>query len=338
MERNHDRRTPSPHTGTGAIRMMYSSDLVPGLTGITVELNRTSKDTFLGIDFRGYLQGTMAAFREMPPAPSRQVSIRDLPERIFQVLTTREYCYLSADRIATYKKELERQISDAVATNRPIRFFYDIGGGFHSTLSPTEGPASHEVGLGELLILFQIRTFVSKVKQLYQPGATFTLVIDNLCAAMVNNLKIPGTVDYCTKLRELIVDTGLSGVVELLVESELFTLADFAGARVAGASDRARFSTEVSKTSERLLSSRIDGIQVTQRASPTTICFRPFPGGDSRIQGGEVGLFADALQKIRPVLLTSRNVSEYTIQRESPYTFLPPAIRHLNFAKAFLGR
>jgi len=317
--------------------MMYSSDLTPGLTGINVELNRTSKGAFLGIDFRGYLQGTMAAFREMPPVPSQQVSIRDLPERIFKVLTTREYCYLSADRIASYKKDLERQISDAVATNRPIRFFYDIGGGFHSTLSAAEGPVSHEVGLGELLVLFQIRTFVSKVRQLYQPGATFTLVVDNLCAAMVNNLQVPGTIEYCTKLRELIVDTGLSGVVELLVESEQFTLANFAGARAAGAADRARFQAEVAKISERLLSSRIDGIHVTQRASPTTICFRPFPGGDSRIQGGEVGLVADAAQKIRPVLLTSRNAAEYTIQRESPYTFLPRAIRHLTFAKPFLG-
>jgi len=169
------------------------------------------------------------------------------------------------------------------------------------------------------------------------PGATFTLVVDNLCAAMVNNLQVPGTIEYCTKLRELIVDTGLSGVVELLVESEQFTLANFAGARAAGAADRARFQAEVAKISERLLSSRIDGIHVTQRASPTTICFRPFPGGDSRIQGGEVGLVADAAQKIRPVLLTSRNAAEYTIQRESPYTFLPRAIRHLTFAKPFLG-
>jgi hypothetical protein len=317
---------------------MYSSDLTPGLTGITIELNRTSKDAFLGIDFRGYLQETMAAFREIPPPASRPVSIRELPERIFQVLTTREYCYLSADRIATYKKELERQISDAVATNRPIRFFYDIGGGFHSTPNTAEGPVTHEVGLAELLVLFQVRTFISKVKQLYQPGATFTLVIDNLCAAMVNNLQVPRTVEYCATLREMIVETGLSGVVALLVESEQFTLADFAGARVAGASDRTRFSAEVMKISERLLGSRIDGIQLTQRATPTTICFRPFPGGDTRIQGGEVGLFADASQKIRPVLLTTRNVAEYTTQRESPYTFLPHAIRHLTFAKPFLGR
>jgi hypothetical protein len=317
--------------------MMYSPDLIPGLTGIAVELNRTSKGAFLGIDFRGYLQEVMAPFRETPPGAPESVSAKDIPERIFQVLTDRDYCYLSADRIAPYKKDIIARLSDAVAKNRPIRFFLDIGGGFLSSLIPAAGAASFDVGLGELFVLRQIRTFVSRVSRLYKPGVTFTLIIDNLCAALTSELQVPNTLAYCGKLRELIVETGLSGIVDLLVESENFTLADFAGARVAGATDRTRFHAEVAKTSERLLSGKIDGIHVTQRASATTLCFRPFPRGDSRIQTGEVALFADAAQNIRPVLLTSRNVSAYIAQKESPYTFLPRAIQYVIYAKPFLG-
>src|SRR5262245_43677346 len=118
-ERIHDRRTPSPYTRTGATRMMYSSDLMPGLTGIALELNRTSKGAFLGIDFRRYLQEMMAPFGESSPTTLEAVSAKDVPERIFQVLTDRDYCYLSADRIAPYRKDIVARVSEAVTNNQP---------------------------------------------------------------------------------------------------------------------------------------------------------------------------------------------------------------------------
>jgi hypothetical protein len=43
---------------------MLSSDLVPSLTGFSIDARRVSKDAFRGIDFRGYLQEAMAVFKE----------------------------------------------------------------------------------------------------------------------------------------------------------------------------------------------------------------------------------------------------------------------------------
>jgi hypothetical protein len=166
------------------------------------------------------------------------------------------------------------------------------------------------------MILRQIRSFVSQVRQLYAPGAVFTLVIDNMCAALINDIPLEHTKSYAQKLRSLIRETDMDGLVSLLVESEQFTEADFARMRLAAAppstadvstkqhenverflgrrcdrteaAERTRMYSEVTTASEKLLNTLIDSVHMTQRASATTICFRPFPGGDSRIQAGEV--------------------------------------------------
>ena len=169
------------------------------------------------------------------------------------------------------------------------------------------------------------------------------------------------------KLRTLIRETRMEGLVDLLVESERFTEADFARVRLAAAApapagdglstkqhenverflgrrcdsteaaERTRLYTEVTTASERLLSTLIDGVHMTQRASATTLCFRPFPGGDSRIQAGEVALLADGSRKIRPILLTSRNLREYSWHRDTPHHFLPGTIPHVTYARPFVG-
>jgi hypothetical protein len=343
---------------------MFSSDFVPSLTGISIDASRASKDTFRGIDFRGYLQEAMAVFREPLPACAEPVTA-DLPERIFDVLTSREYCYLSSARVAPYREQIIDFILKAVTNAQPIRFYYDIGGGYHATLEPGVAKLSFDVGLAELMILRQIRSFVAKVNPLYGPGAVFTLVIDNMCAALINDVPLEHTKSYVQKLRTLIRETGMNGLVDLLVESERFTEADFARVRLAAApgpaggvstkqhenverflgrrcdsaeaAERTRLYSEVTTASEKLLNTIIDSVHMTQRASATTICFRPFPGGDSRIQAGEVALLADGTKKIRPILLTSRNIHEYSWRREAPHACLPRSIPHVTYARPFLG-
>jgi hypothetical protein len=343
---------------------MLSSDLVPSLTGISIDARRVSKEAFRGIDFRGYLQEAMAVFSEPLPRCAEPITA-DLPERIFDVLTSREYCYLSSARVAPYREEILGFISTAVAKVEPIRFYFDIGGGYHATLEPGVAKLCFDVGLAELMILRQIRSFVATVSQLYGPGAVFTLVIDNMCAALINDVPLEHTKSYVHKLRTLIHETGMEGLVDLLVESERFTEADFARVRLAAApapggdvstkqhenverflgrrcdsteaAERTRLYTEVTTASEKLLNTIIDSVHMTQRASATTICFRPFPGGDSRIQAGEVALLADGSKKVRPILLTSRNINEYSWQRETPHACLPRSVPHVTYARPFIG-
>lgn len=344
---------------------MFNPDVMPSLTRAPAAATRQSRDAFRAIDYRAYLLETMATFRQLPAGPSEPMAAPDLPDRIFQVLTGRDYCYLSGARVAPYREEILGWISKAAAGRTPIRFFLDVGGGYHATLEPGAGPLSFGVGLAELMILRQIRSFVARVGRLHGPGARFTLIIDNMCAALINDISVERTAGYCEKLRALICETGMSDLVDLLVESEHLTDADFAGVRDAHAvpparnlsakqhenverflgrrcdgaeaAERTRLYAEVTTASEALLRSRIDGVRMTQRASATTICFRPFPGGASRIQAGEVALLGDAQGKVRPILLTSRNVGDYSCLRDAAPECLPSSISHVTYARPVAG-
>ena len=63
----------------------------------------------------------------------------------------------------------------------------------------------------------------------------------------------------------------------------------------------------VSEQTDRNINSLIDGIRMTQRATPQCFPFRPFPGGASRIQSGEMALFVNEHGNCKPALVTTEN-------------------------------
>jgi hypothetical protein len=95
--------------------------------------------------------------------------------------------------------------------------------------SPASAEPSFDVGLGELFVLHQIASFSRRVRGVYPPGVRFHIVIDNLCALLVNDIPAARTEAYCASFRELIEATVTSEVVRLIVEAEHFTIADFCG-------------------------------------------------------------------------------------------------------------
>ena len=307
-----------------------------------------------------YLAALMASFGALPNR-AEEAPPDSLPEKAFDILTNREFCYLSNSRVLPYRAEVLRLISNAIRQDRPMRFYFDIGGGYHASLRPGHEAVSFDVGIAELFVLRQIRKFSNRITAIYPPGVRFWLVIDNLCAHLINDIAVANTLGYCTKLRELIRAAGMDGIVDLLVESERTSVDEFARLRTGQAATRAngqptekehanveRFlgrvcdSDEASArlaryqqvvtASEQLLTPFIDGVHMTQRASPTTLCFRPFPGGDSRIQSGEVALRRGKGTQLTPVLLTSRNVIEFDCHRDRPDGLLPNVIPHVTYA------
>jgi hypothetical protein len=100
----------------------------------------------------------------------------------------------------------------------------------------------------------------------------------------------------------------------------------------AEALDRCIRYREVCAASEHLLTPLINGVHMTQRATATTLCFRPFPGGDSRIQSGEVALRSGSGPQLGPILLTSANVDEYLCYRDKPMHVLPSLVDHVTYA------
>jgi hypothetical protein len=309
-----------------------------------------------------FLQKVMLDISSSPNGSVDALRRQAVPGRVFDILTSRDFCYLSKSRVAAYREHILRLIAGAVHASEPIPFFYDLGGGYHAATSPGKDHLSFDVGLAELLVLRQVSSFAAKVRHVYVPGVTFTIVIDNVAALLINDIPIEKTVRYCERFRELIRQAGMSVPVDVLVESEHFTAADlqhlidadagrwsrpqvltrqqhanverFLG-RVCSAEEaleRAARYQPVIEASERLLERLISGVHATQRASDTTICFRPFRGGDSRIQSGEVVLTRNTRGTLHPILLTSQKTARYSLSRHRFPELLPPVIPHVTYA------
>lgn len=293
---------------------------------------------------------------------SQGASRSTLAAEIFGIQTRREFCYLSHARTEPYRAAALDSINRDLAANRPVRYYYDIGGGYHASLRPGIDPLCFDVGLGEVLLLRQIRLFQDRVSTVHAPGVAFSLVIDNLAARLINDIAVADTERYCARLRALIGELGMAGAVDLLVESEHFTVADFEASSAGStgtpgerhvthkqrqtverfigrtcdpgeAADRAARWSQVCSISEQLLDRLIHGVHMTQRASPTTICFRPFPGGDSRIQSGQVALLWENAERLRPILLTSHNAGHHAIQSLPLPDLLPEAVPGILLAR-----
>jgi len=284
-------------------------------------------------------------------------------EAVFRLLTSREWCYLSRQRVVPYHAQATAHVEKDIRAGRPLRFYYDIGGGYHASRDPwSEAELCFDVGLGELCILAQIESFHRAVLEHYAPGVEFHLVIDNLCALLVNDIPLDATTRYVARLRTLVEKRAPRARVKLLVESEHFSPSDYELPPLAPLMERLRPTVNasvienvarflgrpcgmeealerlaryraVTGVSEEHLESLIDGVHMTQRATPTTLCFRPFEGGDARIQTGEVALTTSNSGGVRPVLLTSRNRFDYRCHTLRLPEILPEPIEHVTFAE-----
>ena len=306
-----------------------------------------------------YLERLMSGFLGPTASDAEAVVLETVPERVFDVLTSRDFCYLSKARVAAYRQSVLALLAASVRRREPLRFYYDIGGGYHASIQPGVEAVAFEVGLAELFVLRQAAEFAAKVSRLYPGGVRFTLVIDNLCALLVNDIPTARTLGYCEALREMVRNVGLDDLIDVLVESEHFSTADFDRARTATrpgpialtrkqhenvarflgrpcdereALDRTQRYSEIVGASEHLLTPLILGVHMTQRATKDTICFRPFPGGDSRIQCGEVAMTRNSKLKLCPMLLTSGNVGHHVYHRYCFPGLVPAVIPHVTYA------
>ncbi len=264
----------------------------------------------------------------------------EAPGTLFRLLTQRAFTYLTRKRCEPYRRAVEAYIRRAIAEGGPVRLYYDIGGGYRASLQPNQLPPSFTPGLGELLALCQVRSFIEHAQPHCPVPIRFTLVIDNLCAHFVNGVALTATERYCAALRTVLAHFDLSRI-DLLVESEHVGMADYEN-RFEAALTRAqppdaltpsahenveRFNARRmpsheareyvaryaagSSTTEAGWTRLIGGIRLTQRATPDSLAFRPFPGGDQRIQCGDVALAIRNDGRVNPTLLSSANYERY---------------------------
>ena len=311
---------------------------------------------------REYVAKIMGRLRAVPVATQAATEDpRVLADEVFTILTGREFCYLSRTRTAPYRESAVGLLAGCARDGQPLRFYYDIGPGYHARVHPEETGLSFNVGFSELCVLAQISSFANRVAALYPPGAKFSLVIDNVCGLLTNDIPLEDSTAYCARLRQLIEQTGVGERVDVLVESEEFPLSEYEIDRTRLAQDAAatipspedlenveRFLgrpcdrteaveriakyRQAGELTERMLARIVRGVRMTQRATGGTLGFRPFPGGDSRTQVGEVAISPNAGGVLRPILLTSRNVGRYRCSRLPFPDLLPPVIGHVTYA------
>jgi len=311
---------------------------------LAVEELHIKNNQALDVQIRAYLSSLVQSLNSPPTKEVEKVDCEGVAEKVFAALTGREFCYLSKTSVSPYKENILALIRKALQQGEPIHFYFDIGGGYHASIQPGESALCFEVGLAELFVLSQISKFAKRIREFYPLGVRFSLVIDNMCAFLINDIPLAKTLQYCTRLRRMIRSSRMNALVDVLVESEYFSVEDFAHLRTEilektplalltrkqhknverflgrrcsqeEAFERTIRYKEVSEASERLLARLIKDVRMTQRATDTTICFRPFPGGDSRIQCGEVALTRNEKGNLRPILLTSSNFHEYACRR-----------------------
>ena len=281
-------------------------------------------------------------------------------DAVFTTLTARRFAHLGRRRSEPYRAGVSAFIGADVAAGRPVRFYYDLGPGYRASLDPGRLDLSFEVGLGELLALRQIALFSRKIGEFYSPGVRFWLVIDDMCGRATNDIPPSGPRSYVESLRRLVSELGLGDHVSLLVESELNSwevyrrrledeptlppppvderdienVARFLGRPCAPseAASRIELYRRTGRVTEELLAPAIQGVRLTQRATAGTLGFRSFPGGDQRIQVGEVGLAPDSRGRLRPLLVTSRNAGDRELDWIPAPCSLPASVRRILLA------
>lgn len=282
-------------------------------------------------------------------------SPEEIASAAFELLTRREFCYLSRSRSEVYRESVVPWFQERIERGEPLRLYYDLGGGYHASLDPEHSGVCFDIGLGEWFVLSQISRFVRRLRELYRPGAEFRIVIDNLCALAVNDIPITGSAGYVAQLRELIRVVGMEGVADLLVESEVLDPTGYldavqvecSGIEPSSISDRDNLNVNrflgrcctraealdrvgryrpAGRASDRMMQPFIDGPRLTQRATAATLCFRPFPGGDSRIQAGQVAMALGSRGNIHPVLVTNLSFGHIRLLEFAPPPPLPAQI------------
>lgn len=309
-------------------------------------------------ELRLYLGELVAGGRPGLRAAGRVAS----PYEIFELLTARRFSHLSRGAAQRYRERTITLLERSLAAGGPVPFWFDIGPGYHASLKPGDLPLTFNVGLAELMILHQVSAFHELFSELHHGGCRFTLVVDNLCALWTNDIPTVLTEGYTTQLRRLIAQQGLEDVVDVLVESEEFDVEEYerlfaetsAGIldgpisesdlenveRFLGrpcdlveAKERIARYLRAGCVTELLLERVVRGVRMTQRAGATTLGFRSFPGGDSRAQCGQVVITRNGGGKLKPLLLTSRNIDDYDCSDYEFPDLLPSQIEHVTYAE-----
>jgi hypothetical protein len=256
-----------------------------------------------------------------------------LAEAIIGILLRHEFNHQSRGRVAHLLPAVHRAIVAQVAGREPIQFFMSYNGGYRATNRPDfSRPLGFDAAATELLLLFMIARLKDRLRSVYPPGMVCHVVLNNGVAHYVNDIPIRHTEDYARQLEEMVVALGGQNDVRVLLQSRLGDFAArmssvgvypaetidavshhnierFLGRPCTAAEARMRLGRYAPAETEwstelREIVAAANGIRFLQVASPHFLSFRPFPGGATRAQTGQIGFKINS-GKVVPVLVTT---------------------------------
>jgi hypothetical protein len=291
----------------------------------------------------------------------------NVEDAVFRILTSRRFGHLGRSKSEPYRCRVQALLRRAIEREEPLRFFYDLGPGYHAGIRKDRRTLNFEIGLSEVLALRQVVDFCNAANGIYAPGTQFFLLIDNLCGHFTNDIPIERSEMYVRRFRRLISAVGAGDLATLLVESELFTTTEYRDAlnrfpreRQTGAisdtqvenvarflgrdcsrqeaADRMSLYGRTAMATETLLERVVDGVRLTQRAGVGTLGFRAFPGGDQRTQTGQLALTRGSRDQLKPVLITTANADLYELTSIAADGILPAPVRGITYAQKAANR
>ncbi len=254
---------------------------------------------------------------------------------IVATLTSRTFSYLSRTAQRTAVRKFQSYREKQLLLRRPLEFFLNIGGGFRPNVAVLETEES-DLSFGELLLLFQIGSFLQIASQQHPFGVNFTLYASDVCSNQIYGIPFDRSRNYVQAIRDLISRYGVRSL-RVLRESEY--IGDSYSVKWDGTlvgrvekRDQARikrylhnqvsyeemlevqskyaFYTRLAKEVSR---ERFDGFFLAQRPSDQThLCFRSFPGGDGKMHSGAIILTLNINGKVVPKLIMNLHATNYT--------------------------
>lgn len=255
-----------------------------------------------------------------------------IAEDILKILLSHDFNHQSRGRVAHLIPDLLVSIADAVKSGERLPIYFLYGGGYRAAVGESSLAPVFAPDITELMLIYQIAKLEQKIRMVYPPGVSFSLVINNGVAAFVNAIPIAQTNDYVRRLRLLIKRLGADSAVWVLNQSELGDFAPdmvaceilpkgeidpvdhaivqrFLGRRCSVEEACWRFAAyEKAETvwgaKLRSIVGARSAVFCRQVAHPASLSFRPFPGGAIRVQNGTVG-FSIGVSGPKPRLVTA---------------------------------
>ncbi len=270
-----------------------------------------------------------------------------IAQSITQILSQKAFNFQSKNKISNILFSVTKNLEEQIKSQTPLHFFLLYNGGYRASYLDNLSELIFEPDQTEMLLLYQIACLNQKIKQVYNKGIEFTVVINNGVAKWVNDISVAQTLNYVYKFREMITHFGAQDCVKLLVQSELenfdenctfepnvdevdfkdedFMLVERFLGRICTVEEAKYRASLYTKAEQRWATDLLPVIQqknallFRQIAHPEMLSFRPFPGGAIRIQNGTFG-FQIQNNSLHPKLITHKTLINKKLSFVECYT------------------